>query len=235
MRNAGIGRRSVLCGLVGMGAGLALPSAHAEQSSLIAHGALANNTLAQAFEKAPSASLPDVTLVGLQGEITLDSLKGRTILMPLWAEWCAPCLSEIPDFAKLEKKYGNARFAVVPVLSGTQKQMTPPWIAHLFTILHAEALPAVAEKNFGGRLIRTMGREGGRYSLPCNLLIAPDGRVVGREMGRISAPDASEGAAPAKTKDPETVTRAINGQSQSMWGKPEGEDFARAMANGFLG
>jgi thiol-disulfide isomerase/thioredoxin len=229
MPNA-IARRTVLTGLVG----IAARPAYAEDSPL-AHGALANNSLAQAFEKAPSRSLPDVKLVGLDGEFSIDSLKGRTILMPLWAEWCAPCLSEIPDFAWLQKKFANPRFTIIPVLSGTQKRFAPSDILKLFAILHSEALPPVLEKNFGARLIRAMGREGAGYSLPCNLIIAPDGTVVGREMGRLTAPDAAEGPAPEKTKDPETITRAIKGQAQSIWGKPEGEEFARAMAAGFLG
>ena len=84
MRNAGIGRRTVLSELAGMSAGLVMPPARAEDASPIAHGVLANNELAKSFIKAPS-SLPDVTLVGLQGEFDIDSLKGRTILMPLWA------------------------------------------------------------------------------------------------------------------------------------------------------
>jgi thiol-disulfide isomerase/thioredoxin len=224
-----ISRRTVLAGLAASAA-----PAFAGDSPL-AHGVLADNPIAKAFEKAPQSTLPDATLVGLHGDFTIDALKGRTILMPLWAEWCAPCMSEIPDFARLHKKYGNAKFMVVPVLSGSMKKFTPLDIGRVFTILHAEALPPVMEKDVGSKLVRTMGRSGRSYSLPCNLLIAPDGTVVGREMGRITADDASDGPAPQKTKDPETITRAINGQAQSIWGKAEGEQFARALAEGFLG
>ena len=223
-------RRSVMAGL----AGLALPAAAEENTSPVAHGILANNEIALAFQKCP-ADLPDVKLVGLQGEFDFDSLKGRTILMPLWAEWCAPCLSELPDFARLQKKFGNAKFSIIPVLTGAQRQVTPPHMAEMFAILHAEALPTVMEKNFGARLIHTMGRDGNGWAIPCNLLIAPDGHVVGRETGRITADDAANGPAPEKTKDAESVTRAIHGQTQSIWGKQAGEEFARAMANGFLG
>ena len=227
-----IDRRTVIAGLAGLAAA---PAASADAgSSPVAHGVLANNTLAQAFEKA-RPELPYVTIVGLDGEFDTDTLKGRTILMPLWAEWCAPCLSELPDFAKLQKKYGNDRFAILPVLTGTRKRMTPALLASVFHILHADALTPLIEKNLGDKLMAAMARTDDGLAVPCNLLIAPDGTVVGREMGRVSAPDASEGPAPAKTKDPETITRAIAGQAQSMWGKVEGEEFAAAMAAGFLG
>jgi thiol-disulfide isomerase/thioredoxin len=231
MKHAAINRRTVLAGL----AATAAPLLAGAADSPLAHGVLANNRLAQAFKPAPQSRLPDVPLVGLHGEFSIDTLKGRTILMPLWAEWCAPCLSEIPDFARLHKKFSNAKFIIVPVLTSTMKQFTPSDIGRVFTVLHAEALPPVMEKNLGSRLARTMGRQGDSYALPCNLLIGPDGTVIGREIGRISAADASDGPVPQKSPDPETVTRAINGQAQSEWGKADGEEFARAMADGFLG
>jgi thiol-disulfide isomerase/thioredoxin len=223
-------RRTVLAGL----AALAAPVPARADDSPIAHGVLADNPLARAFEKPPTRTLPDVPLVGLDGTFSIERWRGRTVLMPLWAEWCAPCMSELPDFGRLHKKYSNTRFTILPVLSGTSRKMTPHDIAQIFSILKCDALPALAEDRFGNRLIRTMGRDGDHYSLPCNLIIAPDGTVVGREMGRITAEDASAGPAPEKTGDPETITRAIKGQAQSVWGKPEGEAFAAAMANGFF-
>ena len=227
-----IDRRAMMLGL---GAGLFTPPAlAADEASPVAHGVLANNALAKAFEKA-RRDLPDVTLIGPDGEFDTGTLKGRTILMPLWAEWCAPCLSEIPDFARLQAKYGTRHFTIMPVLTATQRKLTPDLINNLFDILHARALRPVAEKNFGSKLAIAMGRDGNGWALPCNLLIAPDGTVVGREMGKIAAPDAATGAPPPKTGDAETVTRAIKGQAQSLWGKQEGEDFAAAMAAGFLG
>ena len=227
-----IDRRAVMLGL---GAGLVAPPAlAADESSPVAHGVLANNALAKAFEKSRH-DLPDVTLIGPYGEFDTGSLKGRTILMPLWAEWCAPCLSEIPDFARLQHKYGTRHFTIMPVLTATRRKLSPDLINNLFDILHARALKPVVEKNFTSKLAMAMGRDGNGWALPCNLLIAPDGSVVGREMGRISAPDADAGAPPPKTGDPESVTRAILGQTQSLWGKQEGEDFAAAMAAGFLG
>jgi len=225
-------RRMVMIGLAGIAAA---PRALAEHvASPVAHGVLSGNELAQAFEKA-NPDLPDVTLVGPEGEFGIETLKGRTILMPLWAEWCAQCLSELPDFATLQKKFANDKFAILPVLTSTRKQFTPAAIAEVFGVLHAGALKPLMEKNYGDKLMRAMARTDEGYAIPCNLLIAPDGHVVAREIGRVPSPDASAGPAPQKTPDAEIVTRAIHGQAQSLWGKPEGEEFAAAMAAGFLG
>jgi thiol-disulfide isomerase/thioredoxin len=203
-----------------------------DTASPIAHGALAQNPLARAFESAP-ADLPSVTLVGPDGERSIADLKGRTILMPLWAEWCAPCLSEIPDLARLQTKYGNDRFAIVPVLTGTAKKMTPKTVGQIFAYLHAEVFEPLIEYQLGGRLMRTMAKNGVHYTIPCNLLIAPDGHCVAREFG-LKPSDEAQSAQVSATRS-SMIAHAEAGDILSLWGKPVGEEFAAAMANGFLG
>jgi len=193
----------------------------------IAHGVLANNPLAKAFE-ATTAQLPDVTVVGPNGSRSISEFRGRTLLMPLWAEWCGPCLGELQDFGTLQKKYGNDKFSIVPVLSGTQKRMTPATVAQLFSYLHADALEPLVENHFGKTLLSAMARSEGHIAVPCNLLIAPDGRVVGREIGMKQAEDFD-----AHSKH-EILAQEIAGKVLSEWGKPAGAEFAAAMANGFL-
>jgi thiol-disulfide isomerase/thioredoxin len=108
-----ISRRAAISGAVAVTASLATPAAGADDSP-VAHGLLLNNKVAKAFHAAPRDTLPDVEVVGPDGVHKLaDLIKGRTVVMPLWAEWCAPCLSELPDFAKLQRKYGSATFAVI--------------------------------------------------------------------------------------------------------------------------
>src|SRR5665213_3486379 len=122
MRADMINRRALLSGAAGFAMSGVVRAEDAP--SPVAHGILANNPLAQAFE-AINAKLPDVLVVGPNGSRRTNEFLGRTLLMPLWAEWCGPCLGELQDFATLQKKYGNDKFAIVPILSGTQKRMTP--------------------------------------------------------------------------------------------------------------
>lgn len=205
------------------------PARADDNASPVAHGVLANNPLALAFEAAP-AQLPDVLVLGPNGTRNISEFKGRTLLMPLWAEWCAPCLSELQDFASLQKKHGNDKFVIVPILSGTQKRMTPATVQQLFSYLHADALEPLIENHFGDRLLTTMARGKGReVEIPCNLLIAPDGHVVGREFGMKEASGVK-----ADTKH-QLLAQAEAGNVLSQWGKEPGDEFAAAMANGFLG
>jgi thiol-disulfide isomerase/thioredoxin len=188
----------------------------AENPSL-AHGMLANNKLAKTFADPPRDTLPDVSVDGLDGQHTISSLlQGRTVVMPVWAEWCGPCLRELPDFALLQREYGSAKFAIIPILSDPRHQMTPQIIADVFAHMGASVFQPLMETKFGRTLAMTMGRVGETFGLPCNLLIRPDGRVIGRETGLEEAADATAAG------------------WQSVWGGKDGQEFAAAMANGFL-
>ncbi len=46
--------------------------------------------------------LPEFTLSDQTGkELRLSSLKGKPLLINLWATWCAPCIAELPMLEKL--------------------------------------------------------------------------------------------------------------------------------------
>lgn len=227
-----IDRRAALLGMAA--ATTVKPAVAAHADSPVARGVLAQNPLALAFEKTQS-DLPNVEVVTPSGVQPISALlKGRTILMPLWAEWCAPCLSEIPDFASLQQKFGNGSFAILPILTASRKKWNLPAIAQVFGVLHATVFDPLMEYRFGDELLNALAKKDGELALPCNVLIGPNGKIVGREIGRVNTADASNGAPPPKNGDPETVTRAEAGQAQSMWGKDAGREFAAAMAGGFL-
>lgn len=49
----------------------------------------------------PAFSMPD-----LKGRpIALDSFKGKTVILNLWASWCAPCVKEFPSLKVLAQTY----------------------------------------------------------------------------------------------------------------------------------
>jgi thiol-disulfide isomerase/thioredoxin len=216
-----------------MAAMAAARPALADSASPVARGILANNPLALAFEDAPSR-LPGVTLLGLDGKHSITEFRGRTILMPLWAEWCQPCLGELSDFAKLQQKYSNSNFLVLPVLTGARKKLTPQIIGQLFGFLHANALAPMMEDELTSHLMDTMAVRGAQEGaeIPCNLLIAPNGTVVGREFG-LKSGNKDDSIAPSP-EGASLAARAESGESLSLWGKAEGEQFAAAMAGGFL-
>lgn len=61
-------------------------------------------------------TVPDVTLVDVNGAAKkLAEYKGKVILLTFWAQWCTPCLVELPAFAQLQEKYGDKDFIVVAI------------------------------------------------------------------------------------------------------------------------
>ncbi|RZJ81512.1 MAG: TlpA family protein disulfide reductase [Flavobacterium sp.] len=49
---------------------------------------------------------PKFTLANLQGEnVSLESLKGKVVIVDYWATWCGPCIASFPGMQKAVDKY----------------------------------------------------------------------------------------------------------------------------------
>ncbi|MGL5448461.1 MAG: thiol:disulfide interchange protein TlpA [Rhabdaerophilum sp.] len=48
-------------------------------------------------------------------DTTLSAMRGKTVLVNLWATWCAPCRHEMPALDRLQQKFGGPDFEVVAI------------------------------------------------------------------------------------------------------------------------
>jgi thiol-disulfide isomerase/thioredoxin len=121
------------------------------------------------------AKLPDVAFVDGDGRATkLSDFRGKTILLNVWATWCAPCRKEMPALDRLQAKLGDAGFEVVAL----SIDRGGAWaVKSFYEELGIEGLRVYVDAT--ARASSDLGAIG----LPTTLLIDPQGREIGRKVG----------------------------------------------------
>ncbi len=66
----------------------------------------------QVGQPAPAFSLPPVA----GGEnVTLESMKGKVVVLDFWASWCRPCIKAFPELSSIQQHYGAKGVKVITV------------------------------------------------------------------------------------------------------------------------
>ena len=58
----------------------------------------------------------DAAFTDMNGDqLTLAQMKGKVVLLNLWATWCPPCRAEMPTLDRLQANMGGTDFQVVAI------------------------------------------------------------------------------------------------------------------------
>lgn len=62
-------------------------------------------------------------------QVTLDSLKGKIVVINYWGIWCGWCVKEMPDLQKLHEKYAaDPDIAILTIDNDQNPDDVPPWM-----------------------------------------------------------------------------------------------------------
>ena len=106
--------------------------------------------------------------------ITLESLRGKVVLIDFWASWCGPCRKENPNVVRVYDEYKDKGFEILGVSLDNKKDR---WVK------------AIADDNLTWPQISDLqgwrsavARQYGVSSIPQTVLLDAEGRILARNL-----------------------------------------------------
>lgn len=121
--------------------------------------------------------LDNVSFVTGDGaSLQLADLKGKVVLLNIWATWCAPCRQEMPSLDRLQAKLGGSDFEVVALSIDTDAR-------GLASVKTFYSQVSIRHLRIFQDPTGTVGFKLGTVGVPTTLLIDRQGRELGRLTG----------------------------------------------------
>ena len=142
------------------------------------------------LEAAPVVTLPDFTLVDLEGEaqpILGFADDGRALLINFWATWCAPCRREIPLLVDFQAQSNPTGVQVVGIAVDRFDDVAAfaPTMNFNYPILIGQSDAMEAASAFGIEFL----------ALPFTVFGGPQGQVLAVHTGEVTVGDLDNYAA----------------------------------------
>jgi thiol-disulfide isomerase/thioredoxin len=159
-------------------------AAKADRAKTIA--AAATGQVAALLPADPPQSLKGLAFNGPDGKpMTLADHAGKTVLLNLWATWCAPCRAEMPSLDALQKEMGSDKFEVVAVNVDTGDDTKPK---KFLADIGVASLGLYRDASMG--VFNDLKTRGLALGLPATMLVDGEGCLIAHMNGP------AEGAGP---------------------------------------
>ena len=115
------------------------------------------------------------------GKLAMQSLRGKPLLINFWATWCPPCVDELPLLERFYSENKAKGAQIVGLAADKSEAVAKFLLAMPLTFpIGLVGMPGIALSKSWGNLV------GG---LPFSVMLAADGRVMQRKMGKLSESD----------------------------------------------
>jgi thiol-disulfide isomerase/thioredoxin len=131
--------------------------------------------------QATPTPLPDellnAALTTLDGKsLRLSDLKGKVVILNMWATWCGPCRREIPDFIKIQEDYKGRGVEVLGITSEDERNTAEQVKEFVKEFKINYKVVLIDEAGWASFLAP-------RYSIPQTYVLGQDGRLLQKFVG----------------------------------------------------
>lgn len=113
--------------------------------------------------------------------LSLESFRGRPLVINFWATWCPPCVEEMPLLDRFFQQNSSKGWQIVGIA------IDQPSAVRRFLAAQPVHYPIALGGLNGNHLGRQLGNETG--SLPYTLVLDARGHVMQQKLGRLDAQD----------------------------------------------
>lgn len=127
------------------------------------------------------STAPGFTTLDIKGvPVSLSDFKGKVVLLDFWASWCPPCRMSIPHLKELYQQHHDRGFDIIAVSYDTDanawkqaidEEKTGAW----HHVLNVQEMGKTSPDDIRNQFYVV--------GLPTQLLIGPDGKIIGRWTG----------------------------------------------------